>query len=170
MKNQKKRNKKYSLNYIDDELNNTGLIPDYASGKLAEAISCLPEEIIDFIFESQVFLTLDNKTTAEQWFFDDFRFSGKKGFILLSDSLWDKEPIQIAFIIAHEVAHAFKNHNFNSYKNIDSGDIDGIEDTKKREKEAGGLATLWLRPHFNLEDLKKLKYKDCQFKSPQPTQ
>ena len=157
MKQVQKRNfVYYSPEQIDYELNQTGHFPENVRGGLAKALAYLPKEIVVYVIQNRIFLSLGKKTRGEYWSFDDMLLKNKKGFILVNSSLWDEEPIRITFTIAHEVAHALKNHKITSYNDTDANG------GKKRENEADTLATKWLKPHFKAEDLKKLKYKRWQ--------
>jgi len=62
----------------------------------------------------------------------------------------EKKPIEIAFTVAREVVHAYKEHKINDYKN------NGIDKNIKREKEADKLAVKWLSKHYKRESLLKL--------------
>lgn len=141
----------YTPEMIDYNLDHSlGEIPEYARLPLAKSLALLPKEVIDFAIQNYVFLSEERSIDGSQWTFDHLNFKDKIGFILLSPNLWNKKPINIAFTIAHEVAHAFKGHA-----------IKTCEDTEwknhvKREKEADKLAVKWLSNHYKKETLLKL--------------
>ena len=76
-----KKNEYYPPEQIDYELDHSGRFPEDARGALSKALSYLPKEIVDFIVESHVFLSLDKETKGEYWSFDDFRLKNRKGFV-----------------------------------------------------------------------------------------
>jgi len=132
---------------IDYMFNSAELVPPYARGLLSNSLVLLPEEIIDFIVENYVFISRDEEECGSQWTFNSVHFKDKKGFILLATKIWKKKSIEIAFIIAHEVAHAFKKHK--------TGVI-ALKQGTKQEKEANRLAVKWLSKHYKKKSLMKL--------------
>ena len=143
----------YTSEEIDYGLDMSLLIPEYARSPLANAISYLPEDIIDFVIEKCFFISMDKECNGIHIAMDDFRFKDKSGLIILSDTLWSRDEKAIAFIIAHEVAHAYKKHGFKSFE-----DTNPILNNKK-EREADEQAILWLKPHFK-GSFKRYMYKD----------
>ena len=129
------------------------LIPVYAGAPLAQSLALLPEDVIDFVIYNLVFIT-EEEGGGAYYSFNHVFFRDKKGFILIPDSTWkrgwNKDKIQIAFVIAHEVAHAFLNHEINTFDDTD------IEKRDKEEIEADKLAVKWLSRHYEREDLMKL--------------
>ena len=132
---------------IDYRLGSVELISDYARGQLANSLALLPKEVINFIVENYVFISREEDESGSQWTFSSVHFKDKKGFILLNSNIWEKKPTEIAFTIAHEVAHAFKGH-----------EVGGITAKKgiKQEKEADKLAVNWLGKYYKKSVLIKL--------------
>jgi len=83
----------------------------------------------------------------------DFRLKQKQCLIILPNMLWSKNRKTIAFVVAHEVAHAYKKHGFKSFEDSD------LVLNGKRERDADKQAILWLRPHFTGS------FKECMYKS-----
>ncbi|MCR4334756.1 MAG: hypothetical protein NUV47_03470 [Patescibacteria group bacterium] len=125
---------------------------------LAKALSYLPENIVDFVIEKCVFISLDKKDRGEYIARNDFRLKGKRGLIILSNSLWSKSEKRIAFAIAHEVAHVYKRHGFRRIEDTE----DGVLNTKM-ERDADNQAILWLKPYFP-GSFKRYLYKDWQLR------
>ncbi len=149
----------YTPSQINYEITDNCFIPEYAASPLTTALSYLPEKIIDFVIESCVFISLGKEDRGEHIATDDFRFNGKKGLIILPDWLWSKDKKMMAFVVAHEVAHAYKKHGFRSFE-----DMDGALNIK-REKATDKQAILWLSPHFK-GSFEKYKYKKWQLSPP----
>jgi len=148
----------YTPEEIDYEISDTSIVPEYARGPFARALSYLPEDVVDFVIENCVFISLDKSDNGVQIGINDFRLKNKRDIIFLSEMLWFKNKKAIAFVVAHEVAHAYKKHEMK----------DLIKDTdialnQKREKDADKQATIWLRPHFT-GSLKRYMYKDWQLR------
>ena len=134
----KSKSRFYTPEAIDYRIDGSNeLIPDRARGRLAESLSLLPREVIDFIVDNYVFLS----SHADGWTLSrrDSRFKGKRGFILLHPGLWKKDMKTIAHTIAHESAHAFKN----------------LGASPEQEVQADMLAVEWLSIHFDKKDLLK---------------
>ncbi len=146
----------YTSEEIDYELDDTCLIvPEHARTPLVKALSYLPEEIIDFVVENCVFVSLDKETRGMYMTINDFRLESKTGFIFFPAELWSKDEEAIAFVVAHEVAHAYKGHGFKSFEDTEAT-ING-----SREKDADKQAIEWLKPHFK-GSFEKYIYKDWQ--------
>ncbi len=144
-----------NLEKIDYELDNTSIIPEEMRYPLARAVSYLPENIIDFVIENYFFICMDKDDRGIYIAKNDFRLENKQGIIILPATLWLEDKQRIAFVIAHEVAHAYKKHGF-----ISNEDTDHILNTK-REREADKQAVKWLKPHFK-GSFRKYLYKDWQ--------
>ena len=132
------------------------LVPDYARLQLAKFLSILPKDVIDFIISNYVFVSLSEGENGSFNHFNSIYYHDKAGFILLGETLWSKDSIQKAFTIAHEVAHAFRNHVVKDENDMEPDRYD------KREEDADKLAVDWLSRHYKKEDLLKLchsKYK-----------
>lgn len=145
----------YSPEMVDYSLDTArDLLPEYARYQLAYSLSLLPEDIIDFVCDNLIFMSEEKKTQGGYYSFNNIFFKNRKGFILIHDSQWrkkgDKNHIQITFLIAHEVAHAFKNHEIRTFDDMT------LEKGKKWEIEADMLAVEWLSKHYEKEDLMKL--------------
>ena len=143
----------YSLEMIDYGLDTAGLVPEYARTPLAKALSLLPHEVIDFVTEHCYFISQEKGTDGSYHDFDSFHKKAV-GFILIPEEIWGKKPIQIAFTIAHEVAHALKRNKplDKGFKKI--GEL--LQYVPKQEKEADRLAVKWLSRHYSKKSLMKL--------------
>lgn len=142
--------KLYTPEMIDYELDSLGEVPEYARLPLAKSLSLLPKEVIDFAIKNYVFISEEHSNSGTHYTFNTILFKNKLGFISLNSNLWDKKPINIAFTIAHEVAHAFKGHA------IKTCDDTAWKNYVKREKETDKLAVKWLSKHYKKETLLKL--------------
>jgi len=110
----------YTPEMILYELNGSlDLIPDHVAMFLGKALSLLPKNVIDFIVGNYVFISQKEDEDETHYAFDNIFFKEKIGFILLNSNLWRKKPIEIAFTIAHEVAHAFKGHTITDFQDTD---------------------------------------------------
>lgn len=145
----------YTPEQIDYELIDNCFISNQARVPLMMALSYLPEDIIDFVIESCVFVSLGKDDRGEHIATDDFRLKDKLGLIIFPDELWSKNKKRIAFVVAHEVAHAYKKHGFKSIEDTDPG----LNLNKEREADAQALQ--WLQPHFS-GSFKSCLYKDWQ--------
>lgn len=145
----------YTPEKIAYELDDMMIISERVRVCLIKSLSYLPEKVVDFVIENCTFICLEEKDKGIHIDTNDFRFKNKRGLIILSDKLWSKEIKEIAFVIAHEVAHAYKNHGFKSFNDTD------VTLNKKREKAADKQAILWLRSQFT-GSFKKYEYKDWQ--------
>lgn len=153
MKKQKNKYEEweYSIDEIDYALDCArDLIPYYARIPLAKALSLLPRKIIDFVVNNCIFISPEAESKGYWYSFNHPFFKGKKGFILLGDILWKAKPIERAFVIAHEVAHAFKGHN------VLMTEISNVEKQMKMEVEADKLAIKWLVKHYKEKSLLKI--------------
>jgi hypothetical protein len=126
------------------------LLSLYAQGIVTRCLSCLPLMTIDHTIKNIVFLGQSDLEVGSFYSFDHSYFKAKTGFILLSKELWNLKPIEIAFVIAHEVAHAFNHNNVIRYK----GNI--LEKRIKMEEEANKLAIKWLEKRYSKERLLQL--------------
>jgi len=147
----KKQNKEmYSPEMIDYKLDIArDWIPQQARLTLAKALSLLPEKVIDFICENCVFMSNEDYGGGRWISFKNLFFKDRKGIIELDYSLWEKKSIEITYTIAHEVAHAFKDHHFSNYEDMT------LEFDENQEKEADKLAIKWLSKHFSKDKLLK---------------
>lgn len=146
----------YTPEEIDYGLGEMSLIiPEYARAPLAIAISYLPEDIIDFVIENCVFVSMDKEFNGMYMTINDFRLENKSGFIFFPAELWSKNKKAIAFIVAHEIAHAYKKHGFKRFEDTDPI-LNG-----RRERDADKQAIRWLQPHFK-GSFKRYVYKDWQ--------
>ncbi|MFA6273654.1 MAG: M48 family metalloprotease [Candidatus Paceibacterota bacterium] len=146
----------YTPKDIDYEINEINFIPEYARNSLATALSYLPEKIVDFVIKNCVFISLDKGDRGEHIAKNDFRLKKKHNLIIISKKLWfNKDKKMIAFVIAHEVAHAYKKHGFKSFDDTD------IALNAKRERTADNQAIKWMSPHFK-GSFKKYMYKKWQ--------
>lgn len=145
----------YTPEEIDYEIENASIIPENVRAPLVVALSYLPKNIVDFVIESCVFISLDKDCGGMYMGINDFRLKDKRSIIILPETLWFKNKKAIAFTVAHEVAHAYKKHGFKSFK-----DMDPVLN-KRREKDADKQAIRWLRPHFT-GSFKRYTYKDWQ--------
>ncbi len=140
----KMKSKFYTAGAIEEMMDlSNELIPDEECGKLAKSLTFLPTEVVDFLDEKYAFLS----PSADGWTLNlsDERLREKedlKGFILLHPDLWEKDEMTIAYTVAHESVHAFRQH--------------GDERTLEQEKEADKLAVEWLSEHFKKKDLLKV--------------
>ena len=141
----------YSSEGIDYALDSArDLIPNYARAPLAKALSLLPKKIIDFVVDNCVFISPEAESQGYWYSFNHPFLKGKKGFILLDENLWRARPIEMAFTIAHEVAHAYRGHNV--IMTLDSN----FEESMKNEVEADKLAIRWLVKHYKKTSLLKI--------------
>ncbi len=145
----------YTPEEIDYGLGDTGFVSEEARFPLAKALSYLPDKVVDFVFESCVFVSLDKECRGMHIGVNDFRLKKKQGIIILSDSIWSTNEKAIAFTIAHEVAHAYKRHGRRRLE--DSNPIL----CRRREKAADKQATRWLSSHF-AGSFDRYKYKSWQ--------
>lgn len=147
--------KSHTPERIFDNLNDfQKMVPDKYQFELAKYISLLPYNIIDFIIGNCFFISMEEDNYGQYCAFDHFYYKDAEGIILLNHTLWKKEPIQIAFTIAHEVAHQLKQHIVKKFEDTN------IEKARKREKEADELASKWLSNHYMKEDLKEFFFKE----------
>lgn len=143
------------------------LLPKYARMPLIKALSPLPKKILDFVIDNCIFMSLEAGNQGEWYNFNHPFFKGKKGIILLADSLWKASPIERALIIAHEVAHAFRGHSIIITEMSDVQEhgeleieikkmIEEMEMEKKQmemDDEADRLAIKWLVKYYDKESL-----------------
>lgn len=123
------------------------LIPQIARFQVAESLSLLGKDIVDFIVDRYVFIGQDRDEIGSQFSFGHPYFLGKSGFILLSSELWRRRPIEKALVIAHEVAHAVIHNKYvRDKRNVF---IKRLE----MEKEANRLAIKWLSKRYSKERL-----------------
>ena len=126
------------------------LIPRLAQIQVTKYLSLLPKDVIDFIVEHYVFIGQEKYEMGTHFPFCHRYFRGKRGFILLNNELWKTRPIEKAFVIAHEVAHAYNEYSPKTFFN------NFIERRIKREEEANKLAVVWLSKHFKKSNLIKI--------------
>ncbi|HAJ44433.1 MAG: hypothetical protein UV53_C0006G0026 [Candidatus Azambacteria bacterium GW2011_GWE1_42_9] len=138
---------------IDYELLDKCLISEDARAPLSRALSYLPNVVIDFVIENCVFISPGKDDRGIYIATGDFRLKQKQCLIILPNMLWSKNRKTIAFVVAHEVAHAYKKHGFKSFEDSD------LVLNGKRERDADKQAILWLRPHFTGS------FKECMYKS-----
>ena len=141
-----KQDGSYSPESINSRLD-TGrdLIPDEAKESLSNALSLLPEKVIDFVIDNCIFISICLKCLYFP--FDHPFFKDEIGFILLDTYIWGTSKSKRDFAIAHEVAHAYSKHKIKSSK----------EEMDKQEEEADILAIKWLSEHYELKILKRIR-------------
>ena len=113
-------------------------------------LSFLPKEVIDFIIQRYVFISQNKFEMGTHFPFRHRYFMGKTGFILLNNELWKRRPIEKAFVIAHEAAHAYNEYSPKTFYN------NFVERRIKREEEASRLAIEWLGKHYEKRNLTKI--------------
>lgn len=123
------------------------LVPRLAQLQVTKYLSLLPRDVIDFIVEHYVFISQDEYEMGTHFPFRHRYFKRKTGFILLNNELWNRKPIEKAFVIAHEVAHAYNEYSPKTFYN------NFIELRKMREEEASSLAIKWLSKHYKKRNL-----------------
>jgi len=134
----------YSLGVAKD------LIPEYARNPLAEALSFLPENVIDFVTEKIIFISILDNVDGLYYPFNHPFFKNRVGFILFPNNLWERSIIEVAFTVAHEIAHAFKEWDIQSWE-----DLENTKRSFKNEKAADKLAVEWLSKNFPKKKLLK---------------
>lgn len=143
---------KYTADMIHYRLDTSReLIPRRAESLLAEALELLPHEVIDFVIEYISFISESDREGGSYYDFDHYALKDRKGFILFGTALWEKEWLEIAFTVAHEVAHAFCGHIV-TFDAVESGLA------VETEQNADKLAVKWLSKHFDRESLVKMTY------------
>ena len=146
----KNKANKYSPEEVWNVLDVSGMNAYDVECHIAKSLAPLPEEIVDFVAENVVILSESISAGGTYWNFNDFYLKGKKGFILLNADLWKKSKAQIAFTVAHEVAHAYVGHSTDFC-------IKGEEEVAlKKERDADKLAMKWLSDEFDSKKLLKL--------------
>ncbi len=154
--------KQYSPEEVFYDIGGIDLCPEYASIKIARALSLLPVEVVDFVVGNYVFISPDKTEEGSCLPFDHVFFKGKKGLIFFPRDLWEENFVRIAFTVAHEAAHAFKGHSIPTFEDTEA---------KKRmraEVEADKTAIKWLKGRFDEKSLLKIcnyykKNKTSQF-------
>jgi len=146
-----KINEPYSPDWIDYELDSSkDLLFEKARYWVSEFLSFLPKNVIEFVIENIVFISAPSE--GSYFSFSHVFFQNMKGFILFNDDLWNKSKIEMAFTIAHEVAHAYRGdselEDFEKLRHEGKG-------PPKCEIEADKLAVQWLSKHFPKEKLLK---------------
>ena len=126
------------------------LVPRLAQLQVTKYLSLLPRDVIDFVVEHYIFIGQEKYEMGTHFPFRHRYFKGKTGFILLNNELWNRKPIEKAFVIAHEVAHAYNEF---SPKTCPSNPI---ERRIMREDEASKLAIEWLSKHYKKRNLIKI--------------
>lgn len=121
------------------------LIPNHARHLLARSLSLLPEEVVNFVADNLLFISSEG---GEYITFNHPFFQNRKGFILLPSDLWKKKPIEIAFVIAHEIAHAYMNDEIKSW--------DDMEKRIPNEIKADKTAVRWLSKSYSEKNLRRL--------------
>jgi len=145
----------YKPEEIDYELGYENSIPESVRTPLAQALSFLPEDVIDFAIEKCFFACMDEDQLGMHMSTKDFRMNRKSDIITLPARLWSKNKKAIAFAVAHEVAHAYKKHGFRRFEDTDAAVV------RRNEKAADSQAIRWLRNHFN-GSFKRYTYKEWQ--------
>lgn len=123
------------------------LIPNHARGPLVRSLSLLPEKVVNFVADNLLFISPE---LGEYLTFSHPFFQNRKGFILLPSDLWKKRPIEIAFTIAHEVAHAYMNDEIKSWDDMD------MQKRIPNEIKADKTAVRWLSKSYSEKSLRKL--------------
>lgn len=146
------RNKanKYSPERVWDALDMGGINMSDVEAPIAKSLALLPEEIVDFVAKNVAILSESDSAGGAYWSFNHFFLKNKKGFVLLNSDLWKKSKAQIAFTIAHEVAHAYLGHNKTTYDEAKE------KFALKKEREADRQAIKWLSDEFDSKKLLKL--------------
>lgn len=119
--------------------------PEEVRYPLAKALSLLPEEVVEAVIENCIFFIIE--MGGSYLSFKDKRLEGKKGIIHLDYSLFKKNSMEIAFTVAHEVAHALGDDAIEIKLNMT------LEDQTKPEIKADKLAVEWLSKHYEKESL-----------------
>ena len=146
-----KKGWEYTPEGIDYDLDTArDLVSDGGRYWLTEIMALLPENVIDFIVENIVFIS--GNSDGNYYSFDHIFFRDKKGFILFSDNLWKKNKTEIAFTIAHEIAHVWRGDS--ELKDVEELRVKR-KGPPKREIEADKLTIKWLSKHFPKEKLLK---------------
>ena len=114
--------------------------PEEVRYPLAKALSSLPEEVVESVIENCIFFIIE--MGGSYLSFKDKRLEGKKGIIHLDYSLFKKNSMEIAFTVAHEVAHALGDDAIEINLNMT------LEEQTKPEIKADKLAVEWLSKHY----------------------
>ncbi len=124
-------------------------IPEHARYHLAKSLSLLPEEIVDFVVKNLIFISPEDYRYIK---LDHWIFKNRLGIISLCPELWKEEPLEMAYIIAHEIAHAIKDDTIDMEmeKNL------SLEEGEDVEIRADRLAVEWLSQHYEERELRKL--------------
>jgi len=146
------RNKanKYSPERVWDALDMGGMNTPNVECLMTKALALLPEEVVDFVAKNVAILSESDSGSGAYWSFEHFFLKKKKGFVLLNADLWKKSKEQIAFTVAHEVAHAYLGHNAATYEEV------GEKISLENEIEADKQAIKWLSDEFDSKKLLKL--------------
>ena len=134
---------------IDYNLN-IGFISESSRLPLCKALAYLPDSVLEQVYKKTVFIIRgDEEALGSYYSFSHFCFHGCQGFIVLDERLWKKSEIEIAFLVAHEVAHALTDDRPRTLEEATM--VIG----KVREIDADRRALKWLSKHFKKDDLLK---------------
>ena len=102
---------------------------------VALALSKVPKEIADRVFEECLFLML---TPGEMGLFLSKKLRQGCDVIVLSEKLLEKDEKDKALIILHEVGHFYLNHNRQLFDGLSE------EEDRKQEEAADRWARQWI--------------------------
>jgi hypothetical protein len=116
-----------------------------------ELLNKLPEEVIKKVIETHVFIVVEEKTAGMTFSLGHPLFEGRKGFVLFCPHLWKEDGYFLVLNFAHEIAHAYFEHN------PPRGCTE--EEKKAVEIEADKTAVDWLSGEYERRDLiRKCRY------------
>ena len=138
----KKINNHYSAEEIDYTLDMGGFI----NNGLADALALLPKKIVDFAISKCAILTPELNSDGSTWNLDWRYINSRKWLIIISPKVWNKSSKKRAFIVAHEIAHAYLKHKV----------MEDITDDKQHEMDADTLAIEWLSGKWSKKELLKI--------------
>jgi Zn-dependent peptidase ImmA (M78 family) len=152
MKNQKQfpdKEMDYAFNIHMLLGNSIKLVPRLKQLDVCRYLSYLPHKVVDFIVENRLlFINPDSNQMGA--YYPPKYYKDAAGVVILNFPIWELKSIERAFVIAHEVAHAFNHNNIVRYK----GNI--IDKRIKMEEEANRLAIKWLSKRYNKERLRQV--------------
>lgn len=120
----------YSPEHIQYRIAGYYELPYDAELLLFPALSKLPPDIIDFAIESLFFLTSTSEGSGARTFLITNKYQAIVHFHPL---FWQRQGNDVEDGVAHEVAHAYLKHRF-----------DTDNENKDIEKDADKLASKWL--------------------------
>ena len=131
--------------------------PEYFCHPIADALSKLPDNVFDFVAEKCVFVSQEiarADSPGQMSFYLNFRdprLKNKSGIIVLNSFLFSRQPRDIAFTVAHEVAHCL-NDDIPPWV---TNPLLSEKDMLKNEIRADKLAVKWLSKHYKESALMK---------------